>query len=135
MPQPSDLLAKQVIGLAMKVHRILGCGFVETVYRNALAIELRQANIAFESHSTLSVMYEGTEVGVFQTDLIIKNQLIVELKAVDALNSAHSSQLVNYLTATKIENGLLLNFGARSLEFRTKSRTYPQNHEPPDLQS
>ena len=80
-------------------------------------------------------MYEGTEVGVFQTDLIIKNQLIVELKAVDALNSAHSSQLVNYLTATKIENGLLLNFGARSLEFRTKSRTYPQNHEPPDLQS
>jgi len=135
MQQPHDLLAKQIIGLAMKAHRTLGCGFVETVYRNALAIELRNAKIPFECHPTISVMYEETEVGVFQADLIIEDRLIVELKAVDALNSAHSAQLVNYLSATKIDLGLLLNFGARSLEFKTKSRIYHPNQEPPDLQS
>jgi GxxExxY protein len=135
MAQPSDLLAKQVIGLAMKVHRTLGCGFVETIYRNALALELKKALIPFAVHPTISVMYEETEVGIFQADLIVEDQLIVELKAVDALNSAHSAQLVNYLVATKIETGLLLNFGAKSLEFKTKSRTYNKNPEPPSLQS
>src|SRR5258706_4507286 len=118
MPQANELLAKKIVGLAMKVHRALGCGFVESVYRNALVIELRQAKIAFECHRTLSVMYEGTEIGIFQTDLIIENRLIVELKAVDTLASAHATQLVNYLAATKIEDGLLLNFGSTSLEFR-----------------
>ena len=122
--QPLNLLAKQIIGLAMKVHRALGCGFVETVCRNALVIELRKANIAFECHPTLSVMYEGTEVGVFQADLIIEKKLIVELKAVEVLTSAHATQLINYLAATKIEEGLLLNFGATSLEFRTKTLHY-----------
>jgi GxxExxY protein len=131
MAEAHDLRARQIIGLAMKVHRTLGCGFVETVYRNALVIELQNVNLLFECHPTLTVMYEGAEVGVFQADLIIEKQLIVELKAVDALTTAHSTQLVNYLNATKIDNGLLVNFGARSLEFKTKSRIY----RPPDLQS
>jgi GxxExxY protein len=129
--EPQDLVAKQVIGMAMKVHRTLGCGFVETVYRNALIIELRKSNLNFVVHPALAVQYEGEEVGVFQADLIIENRIIVELKAVDALNKAHSAQLVNYLMATKIDLGLLLNFGAQSLEFKTKSRLYP----PPDLHS
>ena len=135
MHQPNDLLAKQIIGLAMKIHRTLGCGFVETVYRNALVIELRNAKIAFECHPTLSVMYEESEVGVFQADLIIENKLIVELKAVDALASAHATQLINYLAATKIENGLLINFGSTSLEFRTKTLHYHKTQEPPNLQT
>jgi GxxExxY protein len=134
--QPThDLLAKRVIGLARKVHRTLGCGFVETIYRNALAIELRNSKTSFECHPTISVMYEEIEVGVFQADLIIENRLIVELKAVESLNSAHSAQLVNYLTATKIDQGLLLNFGTRSLEFKTKSRIYHPNQKPSNLQS
>jgi GxxExxY protein len=129
--QPQDQMAKQVIGMAMKVHRTLGCGFVETVYRNALIVELRRSNLKFIIHPELSVTYEGIEVGLFQADLIVENRIIVELKAVDALNTAHSAQLVNYLMATKIDLGLLLNFGARSLEFKTKSRVY----QPPDLHS
>ena len=133
--QSQNLLAQKIIGLAMKVHRTLGCGFVETIYRNALILELRNARIPHEVHVALPVIYEGVEVGIFQADLIIDNQLIVELKAVDSLNTAHSAQLVNYLAATKIEEGLLLNFGARSLEFKTKSRIYHSNPEPPNLQS
>jgi GxxExxY protein len=127
-------LAKQIIGLGMKVHRTLGHGFVETIYRNALIHELNKARISHECHVSLPVMYEGIEVGVFQADLIISWKLIVELKAVDALNAAHSAQLVNYLAATKIEEGLLLNFGSRSLEFKTKTRTYRSQLEPPNLQ-
>lgn len=80
-------------------------------------------------------MYEGVEAGLFQADLIVDNQLIIELKAVDSLNPAHSAQLVNYLAATKIEEGFLLNFGARSLEFKTKTRIYRQAPDPPNLQS
>jgi GxxExxY protein len=129
--QSENMLAKQIIGLAMKVHSTLGCGFLEAIYRNALIVELRKAKIPHECHVSLPVIYEGIEIGIFQADLIIENQLIVELKAVDALHVTHSAQLVNYLSATKIENGLLLNFGARSLEFKTKSRTY----RPPNLQA
>ena len=135
MPQTDELLIKQIVGLAMKVHRTLGCSFVESVYRNALVIELRQAMIAFECHPTLSVMYEGVEVGAFQADLIIGDKLIIELKAVDTLASAHATQLINYLAATKIENGLLLNFGSTSLEFRTKTLHYHKTQEPPELHS
>ena len=130
-----NALASQITGLAMKVHRTLGCGFSETVYRNALILELQRAHIPHQVHVPLSVLYEGVEVGVFQADLIINNQLIIELKPVDNLLAAHSAQLVNYLAATGIEDGLLLNFGARSLEFKTKSRTYHPNPEPPNLQS
>jgi len=130
-----DALAKKIIGLAMKVHRTLGCGFGETVYRNALIHELSQANIPHEVHLALPVMYDDVQVGLFQADLIIDRKLIVELKATDALVTAHSAQLVNYLAATNIEEGLLLNFGAPSLEFKSKWRTYSKAPEPPNLQS
>jgi GxxExxY protein len=135
MSQSNELLSKQIVGLAMKVHRTLGCGFAETVYRNALLVELREANLAFEVHPTLSVMYEGTEVGKFQADIIVAKRLVIELKAAEVLLSAHATQLVNYLAATKIEEGLLINFGASSLEFRTKTLHYRKNQEPPNLQT
>jgi GxxExxY protein len=135
MDQTDNALARTVIGLAMKVHRTLGCGFSETVYRNALTIELRKAEILFEVHPTISVMYEGTEVGVFQADLIIADKLIVELKVASGIADEHLAQLVNYLTATKIEDGLLLNWGPAKLEFRTKTRTYRPKSGAPDLHS
>jgi len=115
-------LAQRIIGAAMKVHRALGCGFLESVYRNALAIELRSLGIAFETHPTLTVSYEGETVGEFQADLVIERELSVVLKVVEALAPIHSSQLINYLVATGIDEGLLLNFGAKSLQFRTKTR-------------
>jgi GxxExxY protein len=128
--QPQNALAQTVIGLAMKVHRTLGGGFVETVYRNALIVELRKAGIPHAVHVSLPVDYEGIEVGVFQADLMIDNQLIVELKAIDALAAAHSAQLVNYLAATKIEDGLLLNFGTTSLEFKNENPNLPPSQPP-----
>ena len=131
MQEQEHPMARKIIGLAMKVHRTLGSGFVESIYRNSLIIELRKAEVPFICHPTLSVKYDGVEVGTFQADLIIGNQLIVELKAVDLLNTAHSAQLVNYLKATNIDHGLLINFGAQRLEFKTKSRIY----QPPDLHS
>jgi len=125
---PEELPVREVVGLAMKVHRARGFGFSETVYRNALAIELGKANIPFEIHPSISVIYVGKEVGAYQADLVINHRLIVELKAASALTDEHCIQLVNYLAATKIEHGVVINFGAPSLQFRTKNRTY----SPPD---
>jgi GxxExxY protein len=133
--QPAHALARTVVGLAMKVHRTLGCGFAEAVYRNSLAFELRKAGIGFECHPAISVMYEGTEVGIYQADLIIEKKLIVELKVASGISDEHLVQLVNYLSATKIEDGLLLNFGTAKLEFRTKTRTYQPKNCAPDLHS
>ena len=129
-----EALAKQVIGLAMKVHRTLGCGFLESVYAHALLIELRKAGIDHERQRVYPVHYDEIEIGIFHADLVIENRLIVELKSVEALSVAHSVQLVNYLAAAEVDLGLLLNFGTRSLEFKTKTRIYPSG-EPPLLQS
>ena len=130
-----EALAKRVIGVAMKVHRTLGCGFIESVYANALVLELRKTEIFFEQEKVYPVFYDNVEIGVFHADLVIENRLIVELKSVEALNIAHSVQLVNYLAAAKIDFGLLLNFGAKSLDFKTKSRIYYSQEEPPFLHS
>jgi len=115
--------AGQVIGLAMKVHRTLGPGFLESVYQKALLYELAKAGFKVESDKLIQVRYEGVVVGDFRADLIVNGELIVELKAVSGLIVEHEVQLVNYLTATGKNIGLLLNFGGRSLEFKKKFRT------------
>ena len=130
-----DALAKRIIGLAMKVHRTLGCGFLESIYCNALEIELQKNNILFEREKRFHVFYEGIEIGYFDADFLVDNRLVVEAKAVEGLAVAHSVQLVNYLAAGKLDLGLLLNFGTKSLEFKTKTRIYIQSFEAPDLQS
>jgi GxxExxY protein len=122
-----DLLLKEIIGLAMKVHRTLGNGFKESVYVNSLCLELVKAQIPFEHEKPIPVYYDGHVVGDFVTDLIVDGRIIVEAKAVESLNTAHSVQLVNYLTATRIDNGLLVNFGTRSLEFKPKVRNYDKS--------
>jgi GxxExxY protein len=119
-----DPLARKVIGLAMKVHRALGCGFLESIYGNALAIELANSGMTFEREKKYSVFYSGNEIGSFFADFVVDSKLIVELKAAESPAVAHSVQLVNYLAASKLDLGLLLNFGAKSLEFRTKTRFF-----------
>ena len=119
-----DPLARKVIGLAMKVHRALGCGFLEAIYGNTLAIELAGSGLTFEREKKYSVFYSGNEIGYFHADFLVDAKLIVELKAAETLAVAHSVQLVNYLAASKLDLGLLLNFGAKSLEFRTKTRLF-----------
>jgi GxxExxY protein len=115
-------LAGQVIGLAMRVHSTLGPGFLESVYQNALIHELRKADLAVEAEVRLSVKYDEVVVGDFVADLLIDRVLLVENKAVLSLAVAHEVQLVNYLTATGLDEGLLLNFGAARLEFKKKFR-------------
>jgi GxxExxY protein len=130
-----DALAKRVIGLAIKVHNTLGCGFLESIYSNALEIELRNNGISYERERRFLVSYEDVEIGYFDADFLVENRLVVEIKAVEALAIAHSVQLVNYLAAGKLDLGLLLNFGSSRLEFKTKTRIYSQKVEPPSLQS
>ena len=108
----------------MTVHRTLGPGFLESVYQNALAHELRKAGVSVECERKIEVVYDGVVVGDFVADMLVSGRILVENKAVQALTIAHEVQLVNYLTATGIEVGLLLNFGASSLQYKRKSRTY-----------
>ena len=122
-------LAGKVIGLAMKVHSTLGAGFLESVYHKALAHELTKAGFRFESEKMLNVLYDGVLVGEFVADLLVEDELIVELKAVQALATAHEVQTVNYLVATGKDIGLLINFGAERLEFKKKFRLQKKNSE------
>jgi GxxExxY protein len=115
-------LTEQIIGCAMKVHRVLGPGFLESVYKNALLFELARAGFQALPEQRLTVSYEGVVVGEFVADLFVEGRLIVELKANAALTKADEVQTVNYLAATGNEFGLLINFGASSLEFRRKYR-------------
>lgn len=117
-------LTEKIIGCAMRVHSTLGPGYLESVYENALAHELRRSGIRLECQKPIVVMYDGIVVGDFFADMLVESAVIVENKAVHALCQAHELQLVNYLTATGVELGLLFNFGTARLEFKRKHRTY-----------
>jgi len=116
-------LTRQIIGFAFKIHNALGFGFLESVYENALKIELGKIGVSALQQEELDVFYDGQRVGHFAPDLWIQNQLILEIKSVQTLSKAHEVQLVNYLTATGIDNGLLINFGP-SVEIKRKFREY-----------
>jgi GxxExxY protein len=136
MPKSSEsdeALAQRIVGMAMRVHRALGSGFLESIYVNALVVELQEAGIAFDLEKRYEVIYKNTEIGFFFADLVVEDRLIVEAKAVETLGVAHSVQLVNYLAVSKIDYGLLLNFGPRSLTFKTKTRIYSRIPELPNL--
>jgi GxxExxY protein len=121
--QPKEYdLCGQVIGAAMKVHSALGPGFLESVYQNALIWEVRKNGLKAEAQRPISVYYDGQLVGAFMADVLVNDSLIIELKAIQALAKTHEVQLVNYLVATGIGEGLLLNFGAERLEFKKKFR-------------
>ncbi len=117
-------LTQRIIGCAMTVHRILGAGFLESVYQNALAHELRKSGLDVECEKKIKVGYDGVVVGDFSADMLVESSVLIENKAVQTLSLAHEVQLVNYLTATGIDVGLLLNFGSQRMEFRRKSRVY-----------
>ena len=116
-------LTHRIIGFAFKIHNTLGAGFIESVYENALKIELNKIGISALQQQELDVFYEGQVVGHFKPDLWIPKILIIEVKALHALSKAHEVQLVNYLTATHIDDGLLINFGP-SVEVKRKFRAF-----------
>jgi GxxExxY protein len=104
-------LTERIIGAFYKVYNTLGYGFLESVYENALALELESQGIAVKQQQAAKVFYDGHEVGKYFADVIAEDVVIVELKAAESLNKAHEAQPQNYLKATEIEVGLLLNFG------------------------
>ena len=118
-----NVLTHKVIGCAYKVHNTLGPGFLEKVYENALKIELRKLGIEARQQVKLPVWYEGHRVGLYFPDLWIEGELIIEIKAALTLAPEHETKLIHYLTATGIDNGLLINFGS-SVQIRRKFREY-----------
>ncbi len=100
----------ETIGCAIAVHRELGPGFLESIYKKAMHIELRAHGLAFECERALTVNYRGIEIPGQRVDLIIENQIVVELKAVVRLDDVHRAQVVSYLKTTKLRGGLLINF-------------------------
>ena len=111
-------LTRRIIAAAMKVHSTLGNGFQEVIYQRALEIEFPYHNLAFEREKEMSIFYRGHDIGTRRVDFFIENLIMVELKAVIQLEDAHLAQAMNYLEAYKMEIGLLINFGAKSLQFK-----------------
>ena len=112
-----------VIGAAMEVHKILGPGFLENVYEEAFAIELELRNIPYKRQHSIDIFYKGKLAKYFVCDFIIKDLVVVELKAISKLGDLEMAQVLNYLKATKLPVGLLLNFGAISLEYKRFANT------------
>jgi len=112
-----DDLTYKIIGCAMKVHTTLGNGFQEVIYQRALAIELKKNRLNFDREISISIFYDGYDIGTRRVDFLVED-VVVELKAVIALQDVHLAQGLNYLVAYKKDKGLLLNFGAKSLEIK-----------------
>src|SRR5215831_12023919 len=118
-----DDLTQKIIVCAFRVHNALGPGFSEKVYENSMRVALNHERIKVRQQTAIQVYYEGEVVGEFVPDLWVEDRVLVELKAVLTLLKEHEVQLVNYLTATRVETGLLINFGT-SVEVRRKFRIY-----------
>jgi GxxExxY protein len=117
-PYPEQDLTEKILRAAFAVHNTLGAGFLERVYSNALAVELRAQGIALQNEVPLKILYRNTIVGDYIADLVVDGRVLVELKACASLDPVHTAQLLNYLRASKIHVGLLLNFGRPKLEYR-----------------
>jgi len=113
-----DTLTYAVIGCAMKVHNTLGNGFQEKIYQRCLAIELERVNLNFALEVEQEIFYEGIYVGERRADFIIENKLVLEIKAQINLEDAHLAQAKNYVTAYNFDKGLLINFDAKSLQYK-----------------
>ncbi|MEK7719161.1 MAG: GxxExxY protein [Bacteroidota bacterium] len=123
-----DELTYKIIGCAMKVHAALGNGFQEVIYQRSLVIELRKAELNFKRELAMPLYYDNVKIGTRRVDFLVEATVMVELKAVKVLEDVHLAQGLNYLVAYKLDKGLLLNFGARSLEI--KRLRHPKNKMP-----
>ena len=113
-----DPLTDRIIGCIIRVHKTLGAGFAESVYRNALVVELRRAGLACEAEKEIGIEYQGVEVGRHRLDLVVDGSLVLELQTVEQLTAVHYSQLRSYLNAAGARLGLLVNFGAAKADIR-----------------
>ena len=111
-------LTEKVLGAAFKVLNTLGTGFLEKVYENALSFQLQRIGLSVESQKVFHVKYEGAIVGEYEADLVVAGKVIVECKAISNMDSVHEAQLMNYLKASGVHVGLLINFGRPTLQYR-----------------
>lgn len=129
-------LTKKIIGCSYEVYNRMGYGFLESVYEKCLLIEFKKAELNAEAQKRIAVIYENQNVGDFIADIVVENQVILELKSVRHIAKEHEVQLVNYLTATKKDVGLIINFGEHKVEVKRKVRdlksTDQQDQNPVD---
>jgi GxxExxY protein len=118
-------LTHKIIGCAMKVHSELGNGFQEVIYQRALAIEFNKQGLGYEREMEMEIHYDGIDIGTRRVDFFVEDNIMVELKALINLEDVHLAQAMNYCQAYKLPIGLLINFGAKSLQFK---RVYNVNH-------
>lgn len=111
-------LTRLIIGCAMNVHNTLGNGFQEVIYQRALAIEFKLNDITFEREKEMKIYYKGEDIGTRRVDFFVADKIMVELKAIIKLEDVHLAQAMNYCEAYNMEIGLLINFGAKSLQFK-----------------
>ncbi len=120
-------ITRKIIGAAMKVHSTLGNGFQEVIYQRALAIELGKQGLDFQREFEMPIYYDGEEIGTRRVDFMVEGKVMVELKAITQLEDVHLAQALNYLEAYKLEIGLLINFGAKSLEYKRLIKNVKSN--------
>ena len=113
-----DKITREIIGCAMEVHNILGNGFQEIVYQRALSVEMNLRNIEHQREFEMPLFYKGVDVGQRRVDFLIENEISVEIKAIVSLENVHFAQAINYLEAYNLQTDLLINFGAKSLQFK-----------------
>ena len=111
-------ISEKIIGCAFTVSNTLGSGFLEKVYQNALVIELLNEGLEVEKEKAITIFYQGKVVGEYFADILVNHQIIIETKAVQSLNEIHQAQLLNYLKATKLPLGLLINFGTPKVQIK-----------------
>jgi GxxExxY protein len=116
-------------GAVFEVNRVLGSGFLEKVYENALLLELRKRGLKAESQVPIKVLYKGNTVGDYSADILVEEKVIVELKTVEALDNVHEAQLLNYLKATGIQVGLLVNFKHPKAEIKRMVLNLSEGHD------
>ena len=120
----NDPLTRRIIGAAMNVHSEFGAGLLESVYQNALCIELRAQGIQFQAQQAIDIKYRDQHVGHLIADIVVERRVILELKSVEKLEPIHTAQLITYLKATGIKTGLLINFNVRHLRHGIKRVVY-----------
>ena len=117
-PMQHEELTRKIIGCAMKVHSHIGNGFQEVIYQRSLAIEMRNADLSFSRELEMSIFYNNIDIGTRRVDFFVEETIMVEIKAVIHLEDVHLAQAINYLEAYQMQVGLLINFGAKSLQFK-----------------
>ncbi len=111
-------ITRKIIGAAMKVHSTLGNGFQEVIYQRALALEMVNNGLSYQRELEMPIFYAGEEIGTRRVDFLVEDKVMVELKSLTQLEDVHLAQAINYLEAYHLEVGLLLNFGAKRLEYK-----------------